>query len=253
MIVVDGVERLARSVGRVFVVIGVFDGLHRGHAYLLDALVREAHARAARPTVVTFDHHPDEVITGEAPPLLLDPQERLDRLAGAGVELAVVQHFDDATRHTPYDAFIRGIVDRVELAGFLMTPESSFGYERGGTPDSVAALGRDLGYDVVVVPPLLVDGRPVRSTEIRAAIAAGDLETAERLLGRPYAVVGEVDGTGELRRPVPMACPPPGSYRVLADDRPAELEVGPPGVLRLGRIAACPRIRVAFRSASVAG
>ena len=72
--------------------------------------------------MITFDHHPDEVLTGQAPPLLLDPDERLERLAAAGVAVTVVQHFDAALRETPYDAFVGRIRDRVDLRGFLMTP-----------------------------------------------------------------------------------------------------------------------------------
>ena len=239
MIVVSGVDRLAPKHGRLFVTLGVFDGLHRGHAYLLEELVRGAAVREARPAVITFDHHPDEVLTGSAPPLLCDPDERLDRLAAAGVSLTVVHHFDVATRMTPYDAFVRRIASRIDLAGFLMTPESAFGYERGGTPDAVAALGRELGYDVAVVPTLEVDGRPVRSTDIRAAIRTGDLAAAARLLGRSYAVVGDavdppsVLGQDErsgnalgLRFAMPVALPPAGRYpaRVMGLTTPPAVE-----------------------------
>jgi riboflavin kinase / FMN adenylyltransferase len=227
--VVQGVDALTPSLGRLFVAIGVFDGLHRGHAYLLEALVREARARDARPTVLTFDHHPDEVLTGIAPPLLCDPAERLERLEAAGVEVTIVQHFDRALRETPYDRFVRSIAERVDLAGFLMTPESAFGFERGGTPDTVMALGRELGYDVAVVPPFNLDGRPVSSSEVRRAIAAGDLAAAERLLGRPYAVVGH--GSRASRDPVltfamPVALPPAAWYGCRIDDLDEAAEHG---------------------------
>ena len=98
MHVVQGIDDLEPQHGPIFVVIGVFDGLHLGHAYLLEHLVSEAAARDARPTVITFDHHPDEVLMGKAPPLLLDPGERLERLEAAGVEVTVVQPFDEAVR-----------------------------------------------------------------------------------------------------------------------------------------------------------
>jgi riboflavin kinase/FMN adenylyltransferase len=236
VIVVDGVTSLAKEHGRLFFVLGVFDGLHRGHAYLLDQLRQAATEHRAQPAVITFDHHPDEVITGIAPPLLLDPAERLERLASAGVALTVVQHFDDATRRTPYDAFVRAIAERVELAGFLMTPDSSFGFERGGTTETVAALGRELGYEVVVVPTLDLDGAPVRSSVIRARIATGDLDGAADLLGHGYAVVGEStdrDGRGQatLQFGIPVALPPPGRYRASVNGRPAGVEVVPGGSL----------------------
>jgi len=218
MTVVAGIDALRADLGRLFVVVGVFDGLHLGHLYLLGRLREEAARREARPAVITFDHHPDEILTGAAPPLLCDPDERLERLATAGVEVTVVQHFDVALRMTEFDEFIRRTAAGSPLAGFLMTPDSAFGHDRRGTPEAVARLGTEMGYDVAVIPSLDLDGRPVRSGEIRSDIAAGDLAGAARLLGRPYAVVGEgrVRAGTPLRLmfPMPVALPPAGEYSV---------------------------------------
>jgi riboflavin kinase/FMN adenylyltransferase len=216
MEVVEGVDRLRPEHGPIFAVVGVFDGLHRGHTYLLGHLVREAEARSARPAVITFDAHPDEVLTGSAPPLLVHPDERLERLADAGVQVTVVQHFDEAVRHTPYDAFIATIQARTPLAGLLMTPDAAFGFERRGTPDALAALGRERGFDVVVVPPFALDGRTVRSSEVRAAIQEGDLAAAEHLLGRPVTLRGDLRD-GSLSFAWPMAVPPDGDYECVVD------------------------------------
>jgi riboflavin kinase/FMN adenylyltransferase len=221
MALVHGIDALEPSLGRLFVVVGVFDGLHLGHAYLLEQLAIAADAHAARPAVITFDHHPDEILTGHAPPLLCDPEERLDRLEAAGVAVTVVQTFDVALRETPFGAFVRRIAERVELAGFLMTPDSAFGYERGGTPATVGELGRELGYDVVVVPQFTLDGATVSSSKIRSAIAEGDLAAAERLLGRPYSVVGSGAEAGVGRVAItfdmPVALPPAGRYDAIAE------------------------------------
>jgi len=229
MDVVHGIDALEPSLGRLFIAIGVFDGLHVGHQYLLRALREAAAAHDARPTVITFDHHPDEILVGNAPALLCDPQERLAHLAAAGVEVTVIQHFDVALRQTPFDAFIGRIAERVDLAGFLMTPDSAFGFERRGTPETVAALGRELGFEVTLVPAFELDGQAVSSSDIRRAIAAGDLATAERLLGRPYAVVGS--GSRASRDPfldfeMPVALPPPGWYGVRIDDVDEGVEHG---------------------------
>ena len=189
-VTVAGVDALRSGDGPIFAVIGVFDGLHLGHRYLLRHLVVESEGRGARPTVITFDSHPDEVILGAAPPLLLDPVDRLRLLGVAGVEVVVVQHFDAALRSTEYDDFLHRIMSRTRLAGLLMTPDAAFGHDRRGTPETVGDLAAHDGFELVVVPPFEIDGRSVRSSDIRKAIAAGDLAEAARLLGRPYSVVG---------------------------------------------------------------
>jgi riboflavin kinase/FMN adenylyltransferase len=225
MDVVSGVVGLRPEHGPIFAVVGVFDGLHRGHAHLLEHLVSEAHARHARPTVITFDHHPDEVLTGTAPPLLLHPDERLERLAAAGVEVTVVQPFDETVRHTPYDAFIETIREGTALAGLLLTPDAAFGFERRGTPTTLAELGARDGFDVVVIPPFTLGGDPVRSTDIRSAIAAGDLRAASELMGRPVTLRGTLSRNGDVRFEWPIALPPDGRYPCLADGRPSALTV----------------------------
>jgi riboflavin kinase/FMN adenylyltransferase len=223
MHVARGLEDLELSATPSFVVVGVFDGLHLGHAYLLEHLEAEARRRGARAVVVTFDHHPDEILTGNAPPLLCDPDERLARIKAAGVAATVVVHFDQGLRETTYEAFVAMITSRGPLAGFLMTPDAAFGYRRAGTPVALAALGRAAGFDVVVVPPFELEGRAVRSTEVRRAIASGDLALAARLLGRPHAVVGTVVAADlarpatEVRFALPVALPPDGSWRGVVE------------------------------------
>ena len=226
------------ELGPLFFVVGAFDGLHRGHVYLLAQLRAVAARHHARPGVITFDHHPDEILVGAAPPVLCDPAERLVRFGRAGVDVVVVQHFDAAVRMTAYQDFVAAISRRVELAGFLMTPDAAFGHERHGTPSALAGLGRSAGFAVDVVAPFDLDGRPVRSTEIRSAIASGDLHGARRLLGRSVAVVGRLGpgrvssgrvSSGRVAFELPVALPPAGRYRVEVEPAWA------PGVARTGR------------------
>ncbi len=218
-----GIAALRAEHGPLLLVVGVFDGLHRGHAYLLRELRRAAVRMGVAPAVLTFDHHPDEIVAGAAPPLLCDPDERLARLAQAGVVVTIVEHFDEALRRTPYDAFVESIQARTRLAGLLMTPDAAFGHERRGTPTTLAALGARDGFRVVVVPPFEIGGRQVRSAEIRNAIASGDLAAARALLGRRVAVTGQIAArtragqAGTLRFPVPVALPPPGRYTATVE------------------------------------
>ena len=195
MTLVSGIDAIEPAHGPLFVVIGVFDGLHLGHQYLLRQLRRAAARVDARPAVITFDHHPDEILVGAAPPLLCDPAERLQRLSAAGVAVTVVQHFDDALRMTPFDRFVDRIMSRTRLSGFLMTPDAAFGHDRGGTPAALAVLGAERGFDVDVVKPFALDGQPVHSASIRDAIAAATTGTT-------------------LAFPLPVALPPPGEYDV---------------------------------------
>ena len=269
---VHGIDTLGGRHGRLLVAVGAFDGLHRGHLYLLRHLREAARRLDARPAVLTFDHHPDEILRGAAPPVLCDPEERLVRLARAGVAVTIVEHFDAALRVTPYEAFVDRIRSRAELAGFLMTPDAAFGHERRGTPETVAALGRRDGFEVVVVPPLRIDGMPVRSTGIREAIAAGDLATASRLLGRRVSVTGDpspVEGGERLRFALPVALPPAGRYTVRIEPawRPSVGAPGPvvgghavierdPDVAIVGRRGGLPpteRLRAAFVVRGAAG
>ena len=143
--------------------------------------------------------------------------------------VTVVQHFDDALRRTPYDAFVERIRSRLTLTGFLMTPDAAFGFERRGTPVTLAALGARDGFEVVVVPPFTIDGHEVRSSEIRTAIAAGDFEGAARLLGRPVTITGcdrrPVDGGARLDFRLPVALPPDGEYAVRVGGAPRALRI----------------------------
>ena len=232
--------------GPILASIGVFDGLHLGHLWLLEQLVREARLRSARPAVITFDAHPDAVLVGAAPPLLMDPAERIERLGALGVDLVVIEHFDDALRLTPYDAFVAGLSERCGLAGFVMTSDAAFGHDRKGTPAALAELGRSAGFDVVLVPPFTLEGREVRSSDIRAAIASGDLAGAERLLGRSYAVVGDVDAAGRLTFGMPVALPPRGRYPVTA--RPL---ARPGGARRAERPGGARRAEITIRGGTV--
>jgi tRNA pseudouridine55 synthase len=232
MAVVSGIGGLRPQFGRLYVAVGVFDGLHRGHLYLLRELRRAARDAGARPAVITFDAHPEELIEGLAPPLLCDPDERLVRLQAAGVEVTVMQHFDHAIRVTSYGAFVEAIRDRVDLGGFVMTPDAAFGFQRAGTPETLAALGEREGFSVTVVSSFLSGGEQVRSSEIRRRIATGDLPGATQLLGRSPGLSGRLlpgdrPGNHLLSFELPVSLPPGGGYEVLVGPswrlgRPAE-------------------------------
>lgn len=231
----DGLE------SRSAVVVGVFDGVHLGHLRLIHELLEMASELQAVPTVVTFREHPDRVLRGEAPPLLVSIPHRLRLLRRAGVQRCVLLDFDARLRETTARQFAERVLLPLRTQGLLLGFDSALGKDREGTPERFAELGRELGFVVRQAPPFLVDGQRVSSTMIRRAIQSGDLALAQRLLGRwPSALGPVVHGEGRGRNlgfptanVVPQAdvLPPPGVYvvQVIHDGEPL------PGVANLGR------------------
>jgi riboflavin kinase / FMN adenylyltransferase len=212
---------------RVVVTVGVFDGMHRGHRAVVCATVAGARRLRAVPVVVTFSTHPDALFRGVAPPLLCDPEEKLARLAAAGVEHVVVQPFDRAFADQSADEFVARLRDGRDLAGIVMAPGSAIGRGRAGTPQYLAAIGERAGFGVHVVPTLRTGGERVSASRIRGLLERGQLAQAQRLLGWQPAVIGTVvEGAGRGRDlgfrtanvafPQPVALPCDGIYAVEA-------------------------------------
>lgn len=212
---------------RFALAVGVFDGAHRGHKRVVNALLRAAHRHGAEPVALTFDPHPSEIVRGEAPPLLCDPQERIALLQDLGATTVVMQHFDQDFADQSPDAFLKRLGRDRHLTALVMTPESAFGHDRAGTIATIRRLAPRLGFELVEVGQLASRGAVVSSTRVRVALAAGRLSEVKRLLGRTYSVTGDVVRgeargrdlgypTANLRFDRPVALPPNGIYAVRA-------------------------------------
>lgn len=217
--VIDDIDHLRPGL-RFVATVGVFDGVHLGHVHVLERLRDLATELDAVPVAITFDPHPQAVITGRAPDLICDPHEKLARMADAGAAVIVVQRFDEAFRAQTAEEFLERLARGRDLAGLVMSSESAFGRDRQGTVDTVRRLAARDGFRLVEVETLEVDGEPVSSSRIRGAVAAGDLGAGERLLGRRYAVTGTVacdsGGRWTLAPGDPVVLPPVGAYAVKA-------------------------------------
>ena len=184
------------------VALGAFDGIHLGHRAILGRAVTLARERGLEALACTFDPHPLEVLQPDRAPLPITTLvDRLQLIAETGIDTAVVVAFTRAIAALEPEAFVRDA-----LAGTLRAREIVVGFNhrfgRGARGDArlLETLGPSLGFRTHVVAPLEVDGVPVSSSEIRAALGRGDLERAARLLGRPYALGGEVvHGAGRGR------------------------------------------------------
>jgi riboflavin kinase/FMN adenylyltransferase len=183
-----------RSASAAAVTVGNFDGVHLGHAALCEAVVREARAASGEAAALTFDPHPSRVLAPErAPATLTTIAQRAELLAGLGVDRVAVVPFTRELSHVPAEEFARRLLSealgaRVVVVGFNFR----FGSGRKGDVTALEVLGRTLGFRVVAVPPVVVDGAPVSSTRVREALARGAVEAAAGLLGRDYFVDGAV-------------------------------------------------------------
>jgi riboflavin kinase / FMN adenylyltransferase len=182
------------------VTVGSFDGLHLGHQAVLTEVARRAHAAGRASVLVTFEPHPLAVINpAAAPPLLTTGPERREILAQLPLDYGLFLRFDRRLASLSPEEFVREVLlDRCRMRELVFGYDHGFGRGRSGDVETLRRLGAGLGFAVDVVAPVNVGGEPVSSGRIRGAVTSGDLATAARLLGRPYAVSGRVT-TGERR------------------------------------------------------
>jgi riboflavin kinase/FMN adenylyltransferase len=213
------------------ITVGTFDGLHRGHAALLEALREVASKEGVRPVVATFDPHPLRVVRPQdAPQLLTTRAEKLELLSQLGVDAVVLIAFDQHLASYAPDEFVREIlVSRLGARHLVIGYDHGFGRGRSGDATTLRSLGAREGFTVDVVEPVIEAGAPVSSSRIRQALSNGDLAGAASGLGRAYSLRGTVvrgDGRGRtlgfptanLAVPDPTKLlPQEGIYAVRAD------------------------------------
>jgi len=183
--------------------IGNFDGIHLGHQAILRATVERAHTLNAVSTALTFDPSPRRVLRPEsAPPRVSTNAQRMEWFNALGIEAAVVLPFTlDLARLTPAEFVEQILVRDLHARAVLVGENFRFGHKQAGDVKLLSALGAKLGFEVVIIPPVVLRGEVVSSTIIRREVAEGDVSHAARLLGRPFALTGEVvSGTGTGRR-----------------------------------------------------
>jgi len=229
-------------VGGAVVSIGTFDGVHTGHAAILDEVRRQSALHDGPTIAYTFEHPPRWAQRGHGERYLLLPVAIKKALLRHSVDRVVPASFDDVQGMTP-DLFIRSVLKETLRARVVVEGESfRFGRHRAGDMSTLRSIGRRLGLDIVSVPPILVDREPVSSTRIRDALERGDLSTARACLGRHPLLVGTVvhgDGVGtslgfptaNLSLDPHVLLPPDGIYVVHAFGDGIQAQ----GLLYLGR------------------
>ena len=194
MEILRSIPELERLRSPVFLAIGVFDGVHRGHQAVISTSADHAGAANGTPVVVTFDPHPEKVLRPEAAPHLLSAtQHKIALIRALGVEHLLVITFDKQFAATEPEDFVQKLVAHSKpLREICVGHEWSFGKNRRGNLDLLKRLGANSNFDVVGIPPVKINGAVVSSTAIRQAIEKGDMTKAAEMLGREYTILGTV-------------------------------------------------------------
>jgi riboflavin kinase/FMN adenylyltransferase len=185
--------RPARWSGPI-VAIGNFDGVHRGHLKLVERIREAAQARGTVPVVLTFDPHPPRVLRPDkAPPLLMTLQQKAATLENAGVAGLAVVRFSAAMAAWEPEQFVRRVlVDWLRASEVWVGADFLFGRNRTGTFSLLRTLGQQWGYRAEKVEPVRYRDFIISSTRIRRLLTEGRVDEASALLGRHYALTGDV-------------------------------------------------------------
>lgn len=202
----------------VALTIGNFDGVHKGHQEILARVRREAARRGLHSCVLTFEPHPREYLerlrartnAGSKPSLaptrLTSLREKLELLQEQGVDRVHLQHFHAGFAALKPEAFVEQVLERTLQARWVLVGDDfCFGANRSGTTETLSQLSARHGYDLDIMRAIDLRGARISSGAVREALAAGDLEHAEVLLGRPYSISGRVVEGDKLGRQ--LGCP----------------------------------------------
>ncbi len=236
----SGLRSFPAPAGGTVVTIGNFDGVHRGHQRLIDAARARAAALGVPLVAITFEPHPLALVApARAPARLTTEVEKLALLERFRVDHAIVLASTPELIATPAEQFVEDLVRACRPREIVEGPTFNFGAARRGSVDTLRRLGAALGFAVHVVEELCADDRreheAINSSAIRAALAAGDVEHARAMLGRPHRIAGVV-GHGEHRGTelgfptanidaIAQLVPAHGVYAAIAQSDDAELSL----------------------------
>ncbi len=177
--------------------VGSFDGVHLGHVDVIRHVIAAASESKAQPALITFEPHPRCVLDpGNCPPSITTLQEKLALIESAGVEHAIVLRFDRELASMAPHEFIDRLAGVMDLRRWVIGYDFAFGRGRTGNAQWLRAHG----HEVEVVPPFVVDGHELHSSEVRRLVASGEVDSANGLLGREYAMAGPVEAGERVGR-----------------------------------------------------
>jgi riboflavin kinase/FMN adenylyltransferase len=172
--------------------IGYFDGVHRGHRYLIGQASASARRQGLRAVLLTFYPHPSVVLQGVEPFYLSTREEKLALLSELDLDHVVIQPFTPGLAQTRARRFVDRLIEQTGMAELWVGPDFALGYRREGNIAFLRRMGDERGFAVNVVSRLKLDGTPINSSRIRQALREGNVTLAARCLGRPYCLQGPV-------------------------------------------------------------
>lgn len=228
MQIIHAANELSPRGRKVCLGIGFFDGVHLGHQQIIRQTIADARQHEAVALVLTFDAHPNTVVSpSRVPPLLYSLPQRLRAIASLGVDVTLVMHFDKAFSQQNGESFLRTLAhDLGRIQSICVGANFLFGHKRSGNVELLKRIGAELNFAVHGLASVALGGKTVSSTRVRERVLAGDLDAASQMLGRTYSLAGTVtrgDGLGQkLGFPTAnvdttgLALPPRGVYAVRA-------------------------------------
>jgi len=173
--------------------IGVFDGVHAGHRYLLEKLKRKAAERNLVSGVVTFNPHPQSVLNPHNQILwLIAPEDRVKSLQRLGINLVAVLTFTQEVAKLSAREFMILVKKHLRMRGIMVGPDFTLGRGQEGNIHLLRTLGREMNFSLEVIPPCTINGEIVSSTLIRQALTQGDMGKVRRLMGHYFQIGGKV-------------------------------------------------------------
>jgi len=203
MEVLRGLQGITLDVPGSVVSIGNFDGVHRGHQAVIGSAVAAARAAGLTSVVCTFDPHTRVFLYPNRPPRLLETlEQRIHAIERLGVDVTVVIPFVREVAQVPRETFVHDfLLGALHARQLHVSKDFTFGAGGAGNVGYLQDLAADNGFELHIVPAVMAGGAPISSSRIRDAIAVGDMEQAAEMLGRPFAITGEVvHGAGRGRR-----------------------------------------------------
>ncbi len=218
------------------VTVGSFDGVHRGHKYLLDIMRERASLSGCETVVVTFTEHPRNVLkSADEVRLLTSLNEKAFLLEEEGIDYLVAMPFDNTVSRLSPEDFIRDfIVGRLGAKELVAGYNHHFGHNKEGNAATLHELENKYGFRIFEAPKFSDGAEKISSTNIRKAVSEGNMRLAGRLLGHPYIIMALVGESGELMTDEPLKLlPAPGRYYIDVNGANGIFTVGTDGSVTL--------------------